>query len=159
MKLTTVFLILSLFLFTYQKSTDYARHLELSFLFYEAQRSGPLPENNRIYWRHDSLLDAGSDVGLDLVGGYIDAGDNVKFNYPLASTLTLIAWSGIEFETAYKSSNQWDNLLDMIKWGTDYLIKCHPSKDVLYVAVGDGVIDHGYWYPPEFITYKASLLG
>ena len=154
MKITTLFLILSLFSFSYEKSTDYARHLELSFLFYEAQRSGPLPESNRIPWRHDSLLDAGSDVGLDLVGGYLDAGDNVKFTYPMASTLTLIAWSGIEFESAYKSSNQWDNLLDMIRWGTDYLIKCHPSKEVLYVSVGDGVIDHNHWYPPEFITYK-----
>jgi len=45
------------------KSQDYARHLELSLLFYEAQRSGKLPENNRIYWRHDSLLDAGKDNG------------------------------------------------------------------------------------------------
>ena len=149
------FLLLLAFLsLSSQKSQDYARHLELSFVFYEAQRSGPLPETNRIYWRHDSLLDAGSDVGLDLSGGYIDAGDNVKFNYPLTSTITLIAWSGIEFESAYKSSKQWENLLDMIKWGTDYLIKCHPSKDVYYVAVGDGVIDHSYWYPPEFITYK-----
>jgi len=43
------------------KSQDYARHIELSLLFYEAQRSGKLPENNRIYWRHDSLLDAGAD--------------------------------------------------------------------------------------------------
>jgi len=45
------------------KSQDYARHIELSLLFYEAQRSGKLPENNRIYWRHDSMLDAGQDNG------------------------------------------------------------------------------------------------
>jgi len=45
------------------KSQDYARHLELSLLFYEAQRSGKLPENNRIYWRHDSELEAGADNG------------------------------------------------------------------------------------------------
>jgi len=45
------------------KSQDYARHIELSLLFYEAQRSGKLPENNRIYWRHDSMLDAGADNG------------------------------------------------------------------------------------------------
>ena len=62
--------ILSLFIFSSSKSTDYQRHLELSLLFYEAQRSGPLPENNRIYWRHDSMLDAGADEGVDLTGGY-----------------------------------------------------------------------------------------
>jgi len=45
------------------KSQDYARHIELSLLFYEAQRSGKLPEDNRIYWRHDSELEAGADHG------------------------------------------------------------------------------------------------
>ena len=63
------------------KSQDYARHIELSLLFYECQRSGPLPKTNRIYWRHDSMVDAGKDVNLDLTGGYYDAGDNVKFNF------------------------------------------------------------------------------
>ena len=40
--------------------------LEKSLLFYEAQRSGPLPSDNRIEWRGDSALD---DVP---VGGYYD---------------------------------------------------------------------------------------
>ena len=42
--------------------------------FYEAQRSGKLPSNNRVSWRNDSALDDGKDVGLDLTGGYYDAG-------------------------------------------------------------------------------------
>lgn len=51
---------------------DYAKVLELSFLFYEAQRSGKLPLDNRISWRGDSAL---NDRGLneeDLTGGYYD---------------------------------------------------------------------------------------
>ena len=135
------------------KSQDYARHIELSLLFYECQRSGPLPKNNRIFWRHDSLLDAGSDVHVDLTGGYYDAGDNVKFNFPGASALTLIAWSGIDFEEGYKKAGQWENLLDAVKWGADYFIKCHSGKDELYVQVGNGQTDHQYWYPPEYIKY------
>ena len=135
------------------KSQDYARHIELSLLFYECQRSGPLPKNNRIFWRHDSLLDAGSDVNVDLTGGYYDAGDNVKFNFPGASALTLIAWSGIDFEEGYKKAGQWENLLDAVKWGADYFIKCHSGKDELYVQVGNGQTDHQYWYPPEYIKY------
>ena len=135
------------------KSQDYARHIELSLLFYECQRSGPLPKTNRIYWRHDSMIDAGKDVGLDLTGGYYDAGDNVKFNFPQASALTLVAWSGIEFAEGYKKAGQWENLLDMVRWGTDYLLKCHSGKNELYVQVGDGMVDHGHWYPPEYIDY------
>ena len=42
--------------------------------FYEAQRSGHLPATNRVSWRNDSALNDGSDVGLDLSGGYYDAG-------------------------------------------------------------------------------------
>jgi len=35
---------------------DYAKALELSTLFYEAQRSGKLPANNRVPWRGDSAM-------------------------------------------------------------------------------------------------------
>jgi endoglucanase len=42
--------------------------------FYEAQRSGHLLTTNRVSWRNDSALNDGSDVGLDLSGGYYDAG-------------------------------------------------------------------------------------
>ena len=52
------------------KSQDYSRLIELSLLFYECQRSGPLPKTNRIYWRHDSMLDSGADNGVDLTGGF-----------------------------------------------------------------------------------------
>ena len=42
--------------------------------FYEAQRSGTLPSTNRVSWRNDSATQDGQDVGLDLSGGYYDAG-------------------------------------------------------------------------------------
>ena len=100
------------------------------------------------------MVDAGADVGIDLTGGYYDAGDNVKFNFPQAAAMTLLAWSGVEFADGYKKAGQWDQFLDMLKWGTDYFIKCHSAKNVLYAQVGDGTTDHGFWYPPEYINYK-----
>jgi hypothetical protein len=100
------------------------------------------------------MVDAGADVGLDLTGGYYDAGDNVKFNFPQAAAMTLLAWSGVEFAEGYKKAGQWEQFLDMLKWGTDYFIKCHSAKHTLYAQVGDGTTDHGYWYPPEYINYK-----
>ena len=42
--------------------------------FYEEQRSGKLPSTNRVPWRNDSAIDDGQDVGIDLSGGYYDAG-------------------------------------------------------------------------------------
>ena len=148
-----ILLISTLLVFSSPKSRDYERHLELSLLFYEAQRSGKLPETNRIYWRHDSMLDAGYDYNLDLSGGYYDAGDNCKFNFPGAGALTLIAWSGIDFKEGYQRANQYENMLDMVKWGTDFFIKCHPDKYTFFIQVGNGNIDHGFWYPPEYINY------
>lgn len=42
--------------------------------FYEAQRSGKLPSTKRVSWRNDSCVNDGSDSGVDLSGGYYDAG-------------------------------------------------------------------------------------
>jgi hypothetical protein len=49
-----------------------------SLWFYDAQRSGRLDQGtygNRVEWRNDSCLDDGSDWGIDLTGGWFDAGD------------------------------------------------------------------------------------
>jgi len=63
-----------------ENGNDYAQVLELSLLFYEAQRSGKLPKNNRISWRGDSALyDRGSN-GEDLTGGYYDGNKRVTFS-------------------------------------------------------------------------------
>lgn len=51
---------------------DYGKVLELSLRFYEAQRSGKLPSDNRIYWRGDSALNDKGQNGEDLTGGYFD---------------------------------------------------------------------------------------
>jgi len=135
-------------------SQDYARHLELNFLFYEAQRSGPLPANNRIPWRGDSGLDHGADNGVDLTGGYYDAGDNVKFNFPQAFSMTTIAWYGLDFAKGVEMAGQTEHLKEAVKWGCDYLLKCHEKgTDVFYMQVGDGDIDHKFWKAVEDIDY------
>jgi endoglucanase len=134
----------------------YGEALQKTFLFYEAQRSGDLPADNRIEWRGDSALKDGSDVGRDLTGGYYDAGDHVKFGQPMAATISMISWGVVEFEDAYKKMGQKDDVLDAIKWGTDYFLKAHVSEGgktkELYVQVGDGKADHAYWGSPEKMT-------
>lgn len=39
----------------------------------------------------------GEQFQVDLVGGYYDAGDNIKFSFPMAFTTTMLAWSILEF--------------------------------------------------------------
>jgi hypothetical protein len=80
---------------------DYGAVLRASLLFYEAQRAGKLPSNNRISWRSDSMLMDKAQNGEDLTGGYFDAGDYVKFGFPMAGFTTLLAWGAIDYEDAY----------------------------------------------------------
>ena len=62
----------------------YEKVLHMSILFYEAQRSGKKPNPSRVPWRGDSGMKDGCDNGVDLTGGWYDAGDHVKFNFPMA---------------------------------------------------------------------------
>lgn len=114
---------------------DYNEVLHKSILFYEAQRSGKLPANNRIPWRGDSALEDKGNAGKNLTGGWYDAGDFVKFNFPMAFSTTLLTWGFIEYEKAYSDSGEQDRMLDSIKWPLDYFIKAHVSKNELYAQV------------------------
>ena len=153
--------------------------LGLSFLFYEANRSGDLDEaNNRIPWRGDSGLNDGRDgiyfgdanlanlqagLSLDLTGGYHDAGDHVKFGLPLASTLSTLAWGGISFADGYQATDQMDALLETVRWGTDYLLKAQgrdaTGATTYFIAqVGDGDADHALWSAPEDQTIQRPAM-
>ncbi|KAF5477984.1 hypothetical protein F2P56_004584 [Juglans regia] len=141
-------------------SQDYSEALEKSILFFEGQRSGKLPSNQRLTWRADSGQSDGSSYHVDLVGGYYDAGDNVKFGLPMAFTTTLLAWSVIEFGNSMH--NEIENARAAIKWSTDYLLKAATAtRDTLYVQVGDPNMDHRCWERPEDMdtprnVYKVS---
>lgn len=51
---------------------DYADVIRRSLLFYEAQRTGVLPANNRIPWRGNSFVTDRGANGENLSGGYFD---------------------------------------------------------------------------------------
>ncbi|XP_016493625.1 endoglucanase 12-like [Nicotiana tabacum] len=133
-------------------SIDYGIALTKSLLYFEAQRSGKLPPNQLVQWRGDSALQDGKDAGIDLTGGYYDAGDNVKFGFPMAFTVTMLAWSVVEFGEELEAKKELTNTLNAIKWGTDYFIKAHTQPHVLYGEVGDGNSDHQCWERPEDMT-------
>ncbi|ALX08482.1 endoglucanase Cel9W [Acetivibrio thermocellus AD2] len=135
---------------------NYGEALQKAIMFYEFQRSGKLPSTIRNNWRADSCLDDGKDVGLDLTGGWFDAGDHVKFNLPMAYTAAMLAWAVYEEKDAFVKSGQLKYILDEIKWATDYFIKCHPEPDVYYYQVGDGDIDHMWWGPAEVVHLRTK---
>lgn len=84
---------------------------------------------------------------MDLTGGYYDAGDNVKFGFPMAFTTTLLSWSIIDF--GRNLGPELKNAVRAVKWATDYLLKATAVPDVVYVQVGDAFSDHNCWERPE----------
>ncbi|KAM0961119.1 hypothetical protein ACFX13_020866 [Malus domestica] len=145
--LAALFLLSLLFHSTSAATHDYHDALRKSILFFEGQRSGKLPPDQRLKWRRDSALHDGSAAGVDLSGGYYDAGDNVKFGFPMAFTTTLLAWSVIDFGRTM--GPELKNAVRAVKWGSDYLLKATAVPDVVFVQVGDPYSDHNCWERPE----------
>jgi endoglucanase len=147
---------------------NYVDALSRSLLFYDAQRSGALPAGNRVAWRRDSalgdsaarldvnnngVLEASETVSRDLSGGYYDAGDRMKYAYPLASAMTMLSWGVDQFQPAYSQSGQLDEAQAAIRWGTDWLLKAHETSGSgaslqtvrFWAQVGRTNVDHSSW--------------
>jgi endoglucanase len=111
---------------------DYRDALSKCILFFEGQRSGRLPPSQRAAWRGDSGLTDGAAAGVDLEGGYYDAGDNVKFGFPMAFTTTMLAWSVLEFGDDMPREER-RHAADALRWGTDYLLKTVAHPGVIFM--------------------------
>lgn len=72
---------------------------------------------------------------MNLIGGYYDAGDNVKFGWPMAFTVSLLSWAAIEYEKEISCVNQLGHLHTAILWGTDFILRAHTSPTTLYTQV------------------------
>ncbi|WOL19128.1 endoglucanase 24-like [Canna indica] len=134
----------------------YADALGVALQFFQVQKSGKLV-NNKISWRGDSALNDGKEAGVDLSKGMYDAGDHMKFVFPMAYTATVLSWSILEYGDQMSAAKQLDQAIDSLKWITDFLINAHPSDNVLYVQVGDPDLDHKCWERPETMAEKRPL--
>ena len=82
----------------------------------------------------------------------MDAGDTPTFVLPISSAMTLMAWSGIEFEDGFTRANQMDELLDTLRWHADWCIAAHPEPNVFCGQIGQGGPSHAFWGPAEIHT-------
>ncbi|RWR94899.1 ataxia telangiectasia mutated family protein [Cinnamomum micranthum f. kanehirae] len=114
------------------------------------------------------------EMRVDLVGGYDDAGDNVKFGLPMDFTITMMSWSIVEYGKQMAASGELGHAMEAVKWGTDYLIKAHPEPNVLYGEekfCNDACVErfqafeilsllereHWNWYEPLVILEAESI--
>jgi len=131
--------------------TKYMSALDLSMSFYEAQRASG--EFKRVLWRQAIAKGDGSDVSVNLEGGWFDAGDYVKFNLPMSYSVTMLNWSLIDNPNSYKDLNY---AKEQVSYALDYLARSYYSgksgtysDDRVFYQVGDGNIDHSFWGPPQ----------
>ena len=131
------------------KNFDYNKALEYSIQFYDANKCGKEAGDNAFNWRKPCHVNDGKDVGLDLSGGFHDCGDYVKFGMTQNYAASVLGWSLYEYKDAFNKTGTKNQMMGTLKHFTDYLLKCHPNKNVFYYQVGDGNTDHAYWGAPE----------
>lgn len=135
---------------------SYGEAMQKAILFYKANRLGDLPDDYILPYRTDAAMNDGKDVGLDLTGGWADAGDGIKFTHPMSYAAAQLGWAVYEYRDAFEKSGQIDDILDEIKWATDFFIKANPSPEVLYYMCGYEASDHGVWVPHEMLDYMTD---
>lgn len=134
----------------------YSDALNIAMQFLDIQKSGKL-DNNQIPWRGDSALKDGNGARLDLSKGMYDAGDHMKFGFPMAFTATVLSWTILEYGDQMKAVNQLEAAQESLKWITDYLVNAHPTDNVLYIQVGSPKVDHACWDRPENMAEERPL--
>ncbi|HYX32556.1 MAG TPA: glycoside hydrolase family 9 protein [Oligoflexus sp.] len=128
---------------------NYGEVLQKSLYFYEAQMAGPLPEGHRVPWRGPAAMKDGFAEGVDLTGGFFDAGDHVKFGLPMTYTASILAWSLLLSESSYDAMDQSFYAKRNLRYVADWIMKAHTAPFEFWGQVGNGGLDHGYWGPPE----------
>ena len=142
---------------------DYADLLRKSILFFEAQTCGPnvQPNTDQPYssfdWRGVCHTGDGDDIGIDLTGGWHDAGDHVKFNYPMAQAVSSLASLYVDYREQINDTGNKDLLLKQLRFISDYMIRCHPEPNKYIIQIADGDLDHSFWQVPEENNYTRTV--
>ena len=150
-------------------AADYKRALWMTTRFYGAQRCGNGP--NWLLMEHEYKTsfthDADASNNYDLEGGWFDCGDQVTFGqtffysaYMLAKAYSMFPcgfhdlYNG-ETYGDYLQSGNWDmdggrpdgipDLLEELKYATDWMIKATPDANTFYYQKGEGNKDHKAW--------------
>lgn len=123
--------------------------------FYRYQRAGlksahchnPYYEGITSNWPHQN----DNYNGNDLSGGWYDAGDFVKFGLPFSSTVYILLKGYDVFPNGYSDNDSWDkfdakdnipDILNEVKFATDYILKAVINSSTVVYDVGDGDADH-----------------
>lgn len=150
---------------------NYAKLLQESLYFYDANMCGYLENDCALSWRGNChTYDQNGQVTIDGVtytvdasGGFHDAGDHVKFGLPQGYAASMLGMSYYEFPSAFTETKQDEHLKTITNYFCDYFKRCTiygQGSDAVVgfvYQVGEGNSDHDVWSAPETQTLARPL--
>lgn len=128
---------------------DYARLLQYSLYFYDANMCGDqAQQNSAVSWRGNCHIED------EVQGGYHDAGDHVIFGLSQGYAASTVGWGYYEFKNVYKELGQAEHYEIIMKQFCDFFVNATELDEAgnvkrLLYQKGDGDTDHSYWGAPE----------
>lgn len=126
--------------------------------FTDTARSGVLPPTTAATF---PWLEATSAVSDPVYGGMYMSSDYTKYSFPMATSMTLLAWSLLEFSGGYAAGGSLNTAQGQLRWGADYLKRAHTTPSSFVVQVRS----HRVWQRekaavlPASATQHACLIG
>jgi endoglucanase len=146
---------------------QYKKALWMVTRFYGAQRSGEGPNWLLMDHTYKVSFVKDADGSRNLAGGWFDCGDHVTFGQTFFYSAYMLAKAYESFPTGfhdlyhgkdysdYAASGKWSiddgspngtpDLLEELKYATDWIIKATPDGSTFYYEKGDGNLDHKQW--------------
>ena len=69
-------------------------------------------------------------TGIDMTGGFHDAGDYLKMGLNQGFSASLLGWTLYEYRPTMDATGSTAKLLSTLKVFTDYFLKSHPNPGV-----------------------------
>ena len=153
-------------------TAEYKKATWMTTRFYGAQRSSDSTKipTNWLLQNHGTGYDfySDNDNGYNVSGGWSDCGDNVRFGqtqyysayvllkgfdvwptgYPDYYSQNYKAYNAAQdysWEGAHHDPDGIPDILNEVKYATDYFILCARNDSTFYQQVGEGDLDHKLW--------------
>lgn len=126
---------------------NYAKLLQYSLYFYDANMCGSAAENSAFSWR------SACHTGDAVAGGFHDAGDAIKCGLTAGFTASTLGWVCYEYQDQFQETGTMEHYQLIMNEFCDFFkasttLSGDEVSSFVY-EMGDDGKDHGTWYAPE----------
>ena len=126
---------------------NYAKLLQYSLYFYDANMCGSAADNSAFSWR------SACHTGDAVAGGFHDAGDAIKCGLTAGFTASTLGWMCYEYQDQFQETGTMEHYQLIMNEFCDFFkasttLSGDEVSSFVY-EMGDDGKDHGTWYAPE----------